>query len=61
MIPAQLKALGLNLEGGQGSRGRIKEVLRDGELEKGKVKNGEDDGQCENTGVSSSSTSLVNK
>lgn len=39
----------------------MKEVLRDGELERGKVKNGEDDGQHENTGVSSSSTSLENK
>lgn len=39
----------------------MKEVLRDGELERSKVKRGEDDGQCENTGVSSSSTSLVNK
>lgn len=39
----------------------MKEVLRDGELERSKVKRGEDDGQCENTGISSSSTSLVNK
>lgn len=39
----------------------MKEVLRDGELERGKVKREEDDGQRESTGVSSSSTSLVNK